>query len=82
MLKQSHIQLRENRKTFKTLEAVISTSLKMLAYIHFDYCDAFRVLAEKKESPESKGEFVQSRKTDSFLLEDSERRWFKQRYYS
>lgn len=54
----------------------------MLAYIHFGYCDAFRALAEKKESPESKGEFVQSCKTDSFLLEDSERRWFKQRYYS
>lgn len=52
----------------------------MFAYIHFGYCDAFRVLTEKKENPENKGENVQSSKTDSFLLEDPERRWFKQRY--
>lgn len=77
MLEQSHIQLREGRKTLKALEILIGTSLKMFAYIHFGYCDAFRVLTEKKRNPENKGEFVQSSKTDPFLLEDSEKRWFK-----
>lgn len=48
------MQIREGGKTFKTLEILVGTSLKMFVCTHFVYCDAFRVLKEKKENPENK----------------------------
>lgn len=49
------MQIREGRKTFRTLQILAGiSSLKVFTYIHFGYCDAFRVLKEKKKNPENK----------------------------
>lgn len=66
------MQIREGGKTVRTLQILTGiSSLKMFTYIHFGYCDASRVLKEKKKNPENKevarfyGEkLVQGNKTD------------------
>lgn len=54
------MQIGEGKKTSKTLENQNRhfLSLKMFTYIHFGYCDAFRVLKEKKELQEQGGRTI------------------------